>query len=165
VNTMKNWTLIILILGVALFLDAQDHSKLMVKSIGKAAPSVAPASKARAVALRAAKIEGYRKLAEAAGLSKVYRDGNKKYRRVDTILKGARVVKVRYLTDHKAEVTMEMPRLQLSDIIKTIKKQIYGPKIFKVKQRIKTLQSQIQTLKMELQSLTKTLKHLEEKCR
>jgi hypothetical protein len=90
-----------LILFLPFILVSQSGDFLRVKAIGKSSHDIEPGSKARAMALRAATIEGYRKIAEKAGLAKTARTGHREYKWAQVFLKGTRIVSKKYISDHE----------------------------------------------------------------
>ena len=119
---------------------------------------------ARAAAFRAAKAEGYKKLAEAAGLAKITQSGTNKHIRVDTILKGVRVVGKRYLSDYEVEVVMEMPLpTSPAQAGPPGKSTPYGLEIANLKKEISILESQMQAFSKRLAELKEAVAVLEEK--
>lgn len=155
--------LFILIAVVSLGIAAQDDVALRVKAIGKASPQVIEKSRARAAALRAAKIECYKKMAAAAGFSQTYQFGNQKYVRVEAFLTGAHVVDTRYITDYEVEVIMEIPKSQLVQQVEKVKKSVCEMQISETKRQIRAVQDQIQQLNLKLSELKEMLKKLEVK--
>ena len=160
---MKLKKLLILIAVVSFGMAAQDDVVLRVKAIGKASPQVIEKSRARAAALRAAKIECYKKMAAAAGFSQTYQVGNQKYVRVEAFIPGARVVDTKYISDYEVEVTMEIPKAQLVQQVIKVKKNTYEMQISETKREIRAVQDQIQQLNLKLSELKETLKKLEVK--
>jgi len=160
---MKLKKLLILIAVVSFGMAAQDDVVLRVKAIGKASPQIIEKSRARAAAFRAAKIEGYKKIATAAGFSQTYQLGNQKYVRVEAFLTGARIVDTRYITDYEVEVTMEIPKSQLVQQVIKVKKNAYEMQISETKHQIRAVQDQIQQLNLKLSELKEMLKKLEVK--
>lgn len=161
---MKCRYLLIFIIIFSTWLDAGADSVIKVKAIGRASPNIRPASKARAAAFRAAKVEGYKKLAEAAGFFKISQPGKNKHIKVDTFLKGARVVNKRYISDYKVEVVMEIPLPQLVNQLAEIKKRdFYHSQISQLKREIKSIEAQMSTLNSRFEKLKKMVDALEEK--
>jgi hypothetical protein len=145
---------ILIIIGILVFCTgavAGDDTLIRVKAIGLASPKLSPGPGTRAAALRAAKVEGYKKLAEAAGYSTIL-PGKYKHTRVEACLTGARVIQKRYISDYKVEVVMEIE-----------KKNIRQTKISLLKREIKTIQTKISTLSRRLEKLKKMQEALEEK--
>jgi len=161
---MKYKYLIIFIIFVSTWLDTGANSVVKVKAIGQASPNIRLAAKARAAAFRAAKVEGYKKLAEAAGFFKIFQSGKNKLIKVDAFLKGARVVNKRYISDYKVEVVMEIPLSQLVNQLAEIKKRnFYHSQISQLKREIKIIESQVSTLIRRFEKLKKMVETLEEK--
>ncbi|MGD2088603.1 MAG: hypothetical protein PVH61_20670 [Candidatus Aminicenantes bacterium] len=149
---MKIKYLMIFIIVVCTWLEASTDSVIRVKAVGLASPGISLRTRARAAAFRAAKVEGYRKLAEAAGLAKIFQSGKYNYKEVNAFLKGVRVVSKRYISDYKVEVVMEMKKTD-----------IYHSTISQLKKEIKTIEIHISTLNVRLEKLKEILKTLEEK--
>lgn len=153
---MKFKYLLITIIVFSSWLDADTDSMIRVTAVGRSSTDISSISRARAAAFRAAKIEGYKKLAKAAGRNKD----------VSFFLKGARVVAQKYISDYEVEVVMEMP------FNKTIvpsgqakQNNQYRVEISNLEKEIKTISSQLSTLSRGLEELKKALKALEEKIR
>jgi hypothetical protein len=160
---MKVKRLLIFIAVVSFCMAAQDDPVLRVKAIGKASPHIIQKSRARAAAFRAAKIEGYKKMAAAAGFSQTYQLGNQKYVRVEAFLNGVRIVDKRYISDYEVEVIMEIPKAQLVEQVKKVKKSVYEMQISETKREIRAVRDQIQQLNLKLSELKEILKKLEVK--
>ncbi|MGD2086954.1 MAG: hypothetical protein PVH61_12295 [Candidatus Aminicenantes bacterium] len=160
---MKIKKILILTTVVLFCLAARQDAVLRVKAIGKASPRIIQKSRARAAAYRAATIEAYKKMAAAAGFSQTYQSGNQKYIRVEAFITGALLVDKRYITDYEVEVTMEIPRAQLVQQVKKVKKSVYKKQISETKHEIKAVRDQIQQLTLKLSELKKMLKELEVK--
>jgi hypothetical protein len=141
---MKLRHLTVLIFVVFTCLQPGVDPVIRVKAVGLAPPGITPAARARASALRAAKVEGYKKLAEAAGFSKIFQYGKYKHIRVNAFLKGALVVHKRYISDYEVEVVMEIE-----------KKNIHQNKMHLLKREIKTIEVQITSLNRQLGKLKK----------
>jgi polyhydroxyalkanoate synthesis regulator phasin len=153
---------LIIALSLLFHLEARDDSILRVKALGRASPDITQKTKARAAALRAARVEGYKKLAAAAGFSSTYHLGNKKYIRVEAFLSGAQVVDKRYISDHEVEVTMEIPRAQVIEQFSEVKRKFYEAQISEVKRKIRVVEAQMGELKSKLAELKEQLRKLEE---
>lgn len=151
---MKSRYFLILLFAVCIGMGAGDDSPIRVKATGLASPGIHPGAKARAFALRAAKVEGYKKLAEAAGFSKVHQAGKYTYTEVNAFLKGARVVTKKYISDYEVEVVMEID-----------KRDIYGSTIPRLKREIKATEAKISALTRRLQELKTIVENLEEKAK
>ncbi|MCP5103453.1 MAG: hypothetical protein GY950_08750 [bacterium] len=142
---MKSGYLLIFVFAVCIGIGAGDGSLIKVKATGLAPYGIPPGPRARAAALRAAKVEGYKKLAEAAGFSY-------KHTKVEAFLKGARVTHKRYISDYKVEVVMEIE-----------KKNISHTKMSLLKKEIKTIEARIVSLNRRLEKLKKMMEVLKKK--
>lgn len=137
---------------------SQEKNILRVTAVGKSSPNITPPAKARAMALRAAKVEGYRELARAAGMEKVYRvnsrPGHRVYsqpgHRVEAFMKGARVVGKRFISDFEVEITME---IEISEIVD----------IASLRNRIAFLEKEMFRIRTQLKKAKNILHKLEEK--
>lgn len=147
----KNILIIIGIFVLCTCAGAVDDTLIRVKAIGLASPKLPPGPRSRAAALRAAAVQGYRKLAEAAGYSTIF-PGKYKHTKVEAFLKGARVIHKRYISDYKVEVVMEIE-----------KKNIRQTKMSLLKSEIKSIRAKISNLNRRLQKLKKMQEALEEK--
>lgn len=106
---MKRFIVGVLILGVlGAAAAAAGQEILRVKGRGKASPDTPPAQ-ARVLAKRAAVLDGYRKLAEAAGFKSEAKEGSKESTEVQAYLKNFTITATNYLSDYEAEVDIEMP--------------------------------------------------------
>lgn len=133
---------------------------LRVKAIGKALVTVTPPAKARILAFRAAKIEAYKKLARAVGVSREFHENGQDSVLVEAFLTGAHVVDKKYISDYEVEVTMEMPKEQLiQQLTQFSKKDI---QLSKLNKEIAVVESQILELNDKLQKLKEIKKKLEE---
>jgi hypothetical protein len=141
---MKLRYLPVLIFVVFTCLQSGVERVLRVKALGLASPGIQPGARARAAALRAAKVEGYKKLARAAGMD-IEEEAH---------IKGARVVKKTYISDYKVEVVMEMP---LPQPVRS--------GISRLKKEIKTIETRISNLNKRLEKLEKMLRELEKKAK
>ncbi|MCP4150958.1 MAG: hypothetical protein GY757_24640, partial [bacterium] len=103
---LKKIALFIVTLFIAIAI-AGDETQITVKATGKASPDIRQSAKARAMALRAAKVEGYKKLAEAAELSVKNQQGKRTCTHVDATLKHARVISTHYKNDYEVEVVLK----------------------------------------------------------
>lgn len=136
---------------------------LRVTVVGKSSPGITQPAKARAMALRAAQIEGYRELARAAGLEKVYRENNVEKRKIDAFMKGARVKGKRFITDHKVEITMEIEKSGIIQMAAGIKKERLKKRVTTLKNKIKFLEKEMSKIRAELKKTKDILAKLEEK--
>ncbi len=151
------FTALLLLLSQVLFCSKGENI-LRVTAVGKSSPTITRPEKARAMALRAAKVEGYRELARAAGMEKVYRPNRGAgYRpnsepghRVEAFMKGARVVGKRFISDHEVEIIME---IEISEIVD----------IASLRNRIAFLQKEMSRIRTQLKKAKRTLRKLEEK--
>lgn len=136
---------------------------LRVTVVGKSSPEITQPAKARAMALRAAQIEGYRELARAAGLEKVYRENNVEKRKIDAFMKGARVKGKRFITDHKVEITMEIERSGIIQMAAVLKKERFKKRVTTLRNKIKFLEKEMAKIRAELKKTKDILAKLEEK--
>jgi len=159
---MKKFYVIILTF-VFFTIGISSQEIIRVKATGKSSPSIKAASRARTMALRAAKVMGYKQLARAAGLEKFSKEGSKEYSSIQATLKNAKIVETNYISDHEVEVIMEVP---LSDVIDTaveIKKYRFNRKLLgKLQSKIGSIESDMDKLKNELINLKNLLAQLEE---
>jgi hypothetical protein len=153
----------ILILLLPIYLLSQSDDVLRVTATGKSAEHIIPKSKARAMALRAATLEAYRKIAEKAGLAAVTRTSGLEYKQVQVFLKGARVIHKKYISDHEAEVVMEIPVSQLTRNVKEYKSYIAEKQREQLKKEIRALEMKISILQSQLDVLKKKLEKTETK--
>ncbi len=142
---------------------SQNKNILRVTAMGKSSPGITQPAKARAMALRAAQIEGYRELARAAGLEKVYRVNNVEKRMLDAFMKGARMVGKRFITDHKVEITMEIERSGIIKMAAGLKKERFKKRVTTLRNKIKFLEKEMLKIRTELKRLKNILAKLEEK--
>ena len=141
----------------------QTKNILRVTAVGKSSPEITQPAKARAMALRAAQIEGYRELARAAGLEKVYRENNIEKRKIDAFMKGARVKGKRFITDHKVEITMEIEISAIVQMASGLKKERFKETVTTLKNKIKFLEKEMSKIRAELKKTKDILAKLEEK--
>ena len=149
---MKLRYLIIFVFMVCTCAGAEEDLSIRVRATGLASPGVPPGSRARAAAFRAAKVQGYKKLAEAAGFSKIHQTGKNTQIEVNAFLKGARVITKKYISDYEVEVVMEID-----------KRDIYHSTINRLKMEIKTTEAKISALNRRLQELKTMVQNLEGK--
>ena len=146
---MKFKYLLVLVVVVFTSFQAGVEPVIRVRAVGLASPGIPSGARARAAALRAAKVEGYKKIARASGMD----IGE------EAFLKGARLVKKTYITDHIVEVVMEMPRSQSGKSgISSLKKEIKT-----IETRILNLERRIAKLKKRLELLEQKIKMLEKR--
>jgi len=106
---MKRFIVGVLIVGIlGAAAAAAGQEVLRVKGRGKASPDTPPAQ-ARVLAKRAAVLDGYRKLAEAAGFKSETKEGSKEAAEVQAYLKNFTITGTTYISDYEAEVDIEMP--------------------------------------------------------
>ncbi len=149
---MKSRYLIIFVFALCISIGAGDDSVIRVKATGLASPDIRLGAKARAFALRAAKVEGYKKMAEAAGFSKIFQSGKYKHTRVNAFLRDARVIHKRYISDYEVEVVMEIE-----------KKNIYHTKMSLLEREIKSIEARMSSLNRRLNKLKKMKEVLRKK--
>jgi hypothetical protein len=150
---------------------SQNENILRVTAVGKSSPEITQPAKARAMALRAAQIEGYRELARAAGLEKVYRVksqpghrvNNVEERKIEAFMKGARVVGKRFITDHKVEITMEIERSEIIQMAAGLKKERFKKRVTTLRNKIKFLEKEMAKIRAELKKTKSILAKLEDK--
>ncbi|NIM78201.1 MAG: hypothetical protein GTO20_05375 [Candidatus Aminicenantes bacterium] len=152
---------VLLLVSQVLFCS-QNEKILRVNAIGKSSLKITPKSKARAMALRAAKIEGYRELARAAGLERISRENNFEERKIDAFMKGAQVVEKRFISDHEVEITMEIEKAKIIDMASDLKKQLNAT-LAQLKEKIRYLEEKMIKIRMELEELKNILDKLEDK--
>jgi hypothetical protein len=148
---------------------AQNKNILRVTVVGKSSPKITRPAKARAMALRAARVEGYRALARAAGLEKVYRDdsgsGQMEERTTAAFMKGARMVDKRFISDHEVEVTMEIETADIVQMASGLEKERFKETVIKLRNRIKFLEKEMSKNRVELKIVKDILDKLEKKAR
>jgi len=159
---MKGKSILVFILAVSIGLVAKNDSVWRVKAIGKAPPHITQKKQAQVAAFRAAKVEGYKRLATAAGFAHKYQLGNQNVIRIETYLTGAKVIDKRYISDYEVVVIMEMPKKQLNEQLAIVKKKITESNISEIKGKMKEIQAQIQKLNATLLELHERLKKMEE---
>ncbi|HDR14335.1 MAG TPA: hypothetical protein ENN79_02380 [Desulfobacteraceae bacterium] len=139
-----------------------SQAMLRVTARGRANPEITNPVKAKAMALRAAKIEGYRMLAEAAGLPREDADGESS--RVQAFIQGARIIEQRYISDHEAEVTMTVSASGVIDQVADMRKARFNRKLLSaLAKRVETFQTQLKGLESELAKLQQHILQLEER--
>jgi hypothetical protein len=141
----------------------QNKNILRVTVVGKSSPKITQPAKARAMALRVAQIEGYRELARAAGLEKVYRENNVEERKIEAFMKGARVVGKRFISDHEVEITMEIEISQIVDMASGLKKERFKETLTTLRNKIGSLEDEMLKIRAELKKAKNILAKLEEK--
>lgn len=141
---MRSRYFLIFVFTLCIAIVAGDDSMIRVKATGLASPNIRLDAKARVFALRAAKVEGYKKLAEAAGFSKIIQSGRYKHIRVKALLRGARVIHKRFISDYEVEVVMEIE-----------KKNIQHTQTSLLKREIETIEAQMRSLNRRLKKLKK----------
>ncbi|MCP4146157.1 MAG: hypothetical protein GY757_00265 [bacterium] len=148
---LKKIALFIVTLFIAIAI-AGDETQITVKTTGKASPDIRQSAQARAMALRAAKVEGYKKLAEAAGLSVKKQQGKRTRTHVDATLKHARVISTQYKNDYEVEVVMQIEKKHIQQTQKT-----------RLKKEIKRIEAQLINLNRRLKKLKKMDKEISKK--
>jgi hypothetical protein len=146
-----------LILFLPFILVSQSGDVLRVNAVGKSSQDIKQGSIARATALRAATLEGYRKIAEKAGLAKTARTGDREYKWAQVFLKGTRIVSKKYISDHEVEIVMEIPVPQLLKNVSGFKEYSSESELVRLTKRIDVLEKEIERVKKELEELKKQL--------
>jgi hypothetical protein len=165
---IKKIYLLTIVLSIGLLVRGGTFSPadvFWVKATGKASPHIKMKSLARAAALRAAKIHGYKKLAEKAGFSTRYQVGDTSYIKVEAYLKGATVISRRYISDYRVEIVMEIPKHLVTRQLKPVKNKMLRWKIYRTKDRIRSTRQEIGRLKKRLAELHHRLEKLEEQAK
>lgn len=146
---------------------APGEKVLRVRVVGKSSLKIISSSKARVMALRAARVEGYRALARAAGLEKAYRDGSSsgrvEKRQTSVFMKGARMVDKRFISDHEVEITME---IEISEIVRAavgLEKERSKETIAALRNKIALLEKEMSKNRSELKRLKNILDKLDKK--
>jgi HAMP domain-containing protein len=150
-----------LILVLPFILVSQPGDVLRVKAVGKSSQDIKQGSMARAMALRAATLEGYRKIAEQAGLVKTARTGDREYKWAQVFLKGTKIVSKKYISDHEVEIVMEIPISQLEKTAAEFKAYAAEKERTQLKKEIDALEKKINILKSQLEALKKKLEKIE----
>lgn len=151
----------ILLLFFQVLFCSQKEKILRVTAVGKSSLNITQKSKARAMALRAAKVEGYRKLAQAAGLERVSRENNLEERKIDAFMKGAQVVEKRFISDHEVEITMEIEIAKIVDMASDLKKQRMNATLTKLRKKVESLENEMSRIRAELKKLKSILDKME----
>jgi len=155
--------LIFFLLFIPLALLSQSNEMIRVKAYGKAPLNIKPASKARVLAFRAAKIVGYKKLAQAAGLEKYTKQETREQHKIQAFLKNARVVSKKYISDFEVEIIMEIPVSEVVEKVSNIKKYRFNNSLIrKLKNKIEGIEMKASKINTELAELKKILDKLEE---
>jgi len=144
--------LLFLIMFVGIQLGEEFEPVIRVKAVGLAPYWIQPRSRARAAALRAAKAEGYKKLAETGGSSIRLQLEEYTHTIADSYLKNVRLIRTHYLSDYKVEVVMDIK-----------KKDFYHVYMVRIKKEIESIETQISTQHRNLENLKKLLSVLEKK--
>lgn len=154
------------IIFLPLLMISNSGEMLRVKAIGKSSSGITDSSKARILALRAAKVVAYKKLAQSAGLEKFVKEGTKEYVEIQAILKNTKIVEKKYISDHEVEIVMEMPLSDLVDKITNFKKYRFNRSLIdKLTQKIDSMESDLKKMKtglMELKGILKSLREISE---
>jgi hypothetical protein len=140
---------------------SQNENILRVTAVGKSSLNITQKSKARVMALRAAKVEGYRKLAQAAGLERVFRKNNFEERKIEAFLKDAQVVEKRFISDHEVEITMEIEIAKIFDIASDLKKQRLKTTLTKLRKKVEYLEEEMSRIRTELKEIRSILNKLD----
>ena len=145
--------------------STEDSSPIIrVKGKGKSSTEITTASKARALALRAATIDAYRKLARAAGIENKTKLGSMEYSQIKAFLTGAVIEKKIFISDHEAEVTMTIPFENVISILANNKNSNLNElHIRKLKEKVIFIESEVMKLQSELKMIKRILDKLEEK--
>jgi hypothetical protein len=142
---------------------SHKNSRLRVTAVGKSSPKITLPAKARAMAFRAAQIEGYRELARAAGLEKAYRENNVEARKIEAFMKGARVVGKRFISDHEVEITLELEISQIVDLTSGLEKERFKETLTALRNKIAFLEKEMSRIRTGLKNAKNTLDRLKEK--
>ncbi|MCP4154174.1 MAG: hypothetical protein GY757_40990 [bacterium] len=153
------------ILYSLLFMVSLAGETLRVRATGKSAPDVKPASKARALALRAATLNAYRKLAEKIGWTKVIKAEGREYSELRAFLKGTRIVSKKYSTNHQVEIEMELAVIPQSGKRTSYNREYSKKELVRLNKRIGKLEKSIDKMKVEVKALRKILKKLQKRKR
>ncbi len=159
---MKTAYVFLLAFTLVFTLSAADDSMLRVTATGKSPPRITSKTKARVMALRAAKVEGYKKLITAAGFAREYQKDSKTFTLAAGHLTDVRIVKQTYIDDHTAVVVMEVPANRLVNRLTAAKKRFSRSRIDQVKNKIRSIQNQMSQLNRQLNALKDQLRELEE---
>lgn len=151
----------IVLLFFQVLICSQNEKILRVTAVGKSSLNITQKSKARAMALRAARVEGYRKLAQAAGLERVFRKNNLEERKIDVFMKGAQVVEKRFISDHEVEITMEIEIAKIVDMASDLKKQRLKTTITKLRKKVEYLEGEMSRIRIELKEIRSILDKLD----
>jgi hypothetical protein len=136
---------------------------IKVKATGKSPQKITAKSKARIMALRAAKIVGYKKLAQAAGIGKYTKNGTKEYIEIEAFIKNAKITNKNYISDHEVEITMEMPLSDVIEKVSNFRKYRFNKKLLeKLQNKIEDMESNLAKIKTELSKLKGLLLKLKE---
>ena len=140
---------------------SQNEKTLRVTAVGKSSLNITRRSKARAMALRAARVEGYRKLAQAAGMERIFRENNLEERKIDVFMKGAQVVKKQFISDHEVEITMEIEIAKIVDMASDLKKQRLNATITRLRRKVEYLEGEMSRIRTELKEIRSLLDKLD----
>ncbi len=154
----------LVLLMLVLFVTGLSSQEIIrVTATGKSSPSIKISSKARIMALRAAKVVGYKQLAKAAGLEKFAKEGTKEYSEIQAFLRNAKIVDKKFISDHEVEITMEVPLSDVIDKAVDIKKYRFNRKLLKnLQKKIGNIETEMSNLGDELAKLKNLLAKLEE---
>lgn len=151
----------ILFILLLLFAHLGAEDVLKVTASGRASQDIKQVSKARAMAFRAAVLEGYKKIAEKAGLGKITRSGSIEYMYIKAFIKGAKVVSKNYLTDYEVEIVMEISLSQLVKNVSDYKTVHSEHESARVRKKIIVIENKLNSLRSELEELKKKLEEIE----
>ncbi len=140
---------------VLVFSMAAGADLVKVKGYGKA-PADSPPAQARLLAVRAAKLDGFRKLAAAAGFRTDTKEGTQEAVEVQAYLKNFKVTGTRNLSDYEAEVDIEMPLVEIIDNVAEYRKNKFDRRI------LQGLQEQISGIEQEMSRLQGEIKRLKD---
>ncbi|MGE5342178.1 MAG: hypothetical protein ACM3SY_11945 [Candidatus Omnitrophota bacterium] len=142
----RNISILILFLWVGVIVSAEPV--IRVTAMGHASPDVTPISKARALALRAARVEGYQKLVEALGKNK----------QTPQLLKGAQILSQRYVSDYQVEIVMEiaLPQQMVPSAV-TRKDGSASVELSDLKNELKWIKEQLNMLTIKFNELSQTV--------
>ena len=137
---------------------AQDEGTITVTAVGKAKPGETNPGRARVEALRAAKVEAFRKIALAMGMK------NRENREIQAFLRGAKVVSQRQISDYEAEVVMSV---QSADVIVQVSEyeRKNGSRLVRstLAAELRRLEDEVETLRRKIAALSKQFSDEEEK--
>lgn len=157
---MKRFAIGMIVAGLLLCspVFTQEEGIITVTAIGKARAGESNPGRARVEALRAAKVEAFRKIALAMGMK------NRENREIQAFLRGAKVVSQRQISDYEAEVVMSVHAadvfLQVSDYErKNGSRHVRSA----MAEELRRLEGEVETLRKKIAALSKQFSEEEEK--